>query len=145
MALAWKAGWVNALAGSNPASSAIFRSAGRPTAPWVGAGGSVGIAVGVVRLPAPGVLAHLVDRARGAPPELVLGARGVGVRLCDVAGAARRDLERYVVPAGPRERVEHLLDRGGAARAEVPRRDRGVGHAEPVESRDVAGGEVLDV
>ena len=49
------------------------------------------VAVRVLLLPVPAVGAHLLDAVLGHPAQLVLGLGGVGVALCDVAGAAGVD------------------------------------------------------
>ena len=49
------------------------------------------VAIGVVLLPVPAVGAHLLDAVLGHPAQLILGLGGVGVALCDVAGAAGLD------------------------------------------------------
>src|SRR4051812_1444810 len=75
MALAWKAGWVHALAGSNPASSATLTrcNAAEPTAPVSTAGAVVSVLVSV-GIPRPLLLGpqepsdlgrhHVPDRVR---------------------------------------------------------------------------------
>src|SRR3954466_2969502 len=131
MALAWKAGWVQALRGSNPLSSATLDS--------------VRVTVRVLRRPTPAVLAHLVDGATGGPAQLALGLCGVGVRLGDVPGTPGGDLVGQVLAASPGEGVDHLLDRRRPAGAEVPGRHGFVCGSELLEGGDVAGGEVLDV
>src|SRR5215208_7276691 len=142
MALAWKAGWVNSPRGFE---SRILRQPSPALPRRAPRSSTVGISLWVLRLPAPGVGAHLVDRPGCGPAQLGLGLRGVGVRLGDVAAAARGDLVREVAAARAGEGPQHLHDRARPAGAEVPGRDRLVGGCQTLEGGDVAGGEVLDV
>src|SRR5215212_5168027 len=108
MALAWKAGWVNSPRGFE---SRILRQPSPPL-PRRAAVLNRRDILWVLRLPAPGVGAHLVDRPGCGPAQLGLGLRGVGVRLGDVAAAARGDLVREVAAARAGEGPQHLHDRG---------------------------------
>ena len=62
-----------------------------------------------------------------------------------VAGPAADDVVGDRRTRGAFERLDHLQHRGAPARPEVPGADRLVGGRDPVERRDMAGGEVLDV
>src|SRR5215212_3790236 len=121
MALAWKAGWVNSPRGfesrilrDERSIRMEARSRLRPTLrlawpPLLGRWRALpvrrpqsfilGVAVRVVRLPAPRVGAHVLDRPGRGPAQVGLGPRGVGVGLGDVTAAAWGDLVREVVSA----------------------------------------------
>ena len=51
----------------------------------------VGITVGIVFLPAPGILAHLFDSSFSFPSELFESLRGIRIAGCDISGTAVSD------------------------------------------------------
>ena len=63
-----------------------------------------------MRLPTPGVRAHVVDRSQRLPPQLGVGTRGVGVGHRDVARATSDDFVRQLAADGTLERMEHVED-----------------------------------
>ena len=68
----------------------------------------VPVAVGVLGLPAPAVLAHAGHVVFGRPAQLVAGLRGVGVALRDIAGAPGHDAVGNLVTARSLEGVNHV-------------------------------------
>ena len=77
--------------------------------------------MGVHGLPAPDVGAHVVDAVRGLPAELAERLARVGRELCDVAGAARRDLVWDGTPCRLLHRVDHLQHTVSTAHTQVVR------------------------
>src|SRR6478609_6315409 len=99
----------------------------------------------VLALPPPRVRAHVVDRPGRHPAELVVGPGRVGPEGREVSGPTADDVVRDRHSRGAFERLDQLQHRGAPARPEVPGANRLVGGRDPVECRDMAGGEVLDV
>src|SRR3972149_4785335 len=102
------------------------------------------VTVRVLRLPAPGVAAHLLEAARRAPPQLLRGERGIGPVFREIAGAARGELDRNGPARCGFERLHHFEHRVAASGAEVDG-DRAVRALEEAQRRDVRLGEVHHV
>src|SRR5882724_610931 len=66
------------------------------------------IAVRVLRLPAPRIAAHLIDRDAGAPAELVGRERRIGEGLRDVALPTRMELQSDCLAARGLEGTRHF-------------------------------------
>src|SRR5690606_16825886 len=104
----------------------------------------VGIAVGVLGLPAPRVGTDRVEAAIGGPAELLVGTGGIGIRAGDVAGPSGGDLVGDRDSRGALERGDDVEDAVALARTEVP--DVVAAHLEEAVQRgEVTGREVDDV
>src|SRR5665811_273050 len=103
----------------------------------------VRVAVRVLRLPAPGVRAHVIDGAGGPPAELGIGATWVGIRGCDVSTTTSDDLIGQRPAHCTLERMQHVEDARALAGAEVPGADGPVCRGEPGQGGDMSGREVL--
>ena len=123
---------------------AARRCPGRKLRPGNGGPSGSFVAVGIVRLPAPAVAAHILERILGVPAEDARTLVRAGVHGRQVARTARRDPVRHMHVVGRLEGVHHLEHAVALAGAEVEdalaRVLRHVG-----DRRDVAAREVHDV
>lgn len=103
------------------------------------------VTLGVILGPAPEILAGLLEGVFGGPAELGVGAGRVGSQVEDVTGATRGNLVGEVAAHGGGEGLDHLVDGGALAGAEVPGADAGVVLAQVVQGLQVAVGQVEDV
>lgn len=102
------------------------------------------VAGGVVFLEVPGVAAHVVDVAGGAPAQLGLRLGGVAVAGGDVARAAWLDGVGHVQPVRLLKGVHHVEHRVAVACAQVVDGEA-LALLDGLQCGDVSGGEVHDV
>eukprot|EP00406_Dinophysis_acuminata_P049574 CAMPEP_0179301132 /NCGR_PEP_ID=MMETSP0797-20121207/47397_1 /TAXON_ID=47934 /ORGANISM="Dinophysis acuminata, Strain DAEP01" /LENGTH=367 /DNA_ID=CAMNT_0021010633 /DNA_START=358 /DNA_END=1461 /DNA_ORIENTATION=+ len=103
------------------------------------------VPVRVLRLPAPGAVAHVLERSLRRPAEVGPGFGGVGDDAREVAGAAPGDPVRDRPPRGLLEGPDHLEDGVPLAGAQVVHEAAAARAEDPPHRADVAVGEVLDV
>lgn len=103
------------------------------------------VAFRVVLGPAPQVGTRVFHRARGLPPELAVGTRGVRRKVEHVAGPAGDDFVGKIAAHSFAEGVDHLKHSAPATSAEIPGADAGLVRPQIIQRGKVASCQVEDV
>lgn len=107
--------------------------------------GLLAVALGVVAHPAPQILAGLFHRLLRLPVELLVGERGVGRQVQDIALAAADNLVGKVAADDGAKGLDNVKDGAATSRAKVPGLDAGLAGAQVLQGGEMALGEVDDV